>query len=278
MLALATDWVTLSSLATAAGTLVLAIATFAAVRSSNRSALIAEVALQEQRRPILVPSRLDDPAQKLNFADGHWVSAKGGHAAADHVNGNVYLGINVRNVGSGLGVCQGWSAKAGVTLTSQAPNHRPQADFHMQTRDLFIAGGDTGMWQGALRNPDDPLRAALAEAIDTGQQITIELLYSDLTGRQRAITRFGLLAVKDPSAQDPSAQDPSAQAPSAQDPSAQDTSVKRTWLASMSRHWFLDVDGPRPDSEELEQAIAVIRSETNTQAETTLSDAIDGAS
>jgi hypothetical protein len=263
MLAFALAWVTLSSLATAAGTLVLAIATFAAVRSSNRSALIAEVALQEQRRPILVPSRLDDPPQKLNFADGHWVSAKGGHAAADHVNGNVYLGINVRNVGSGLGVCQGWSAKAGVTLTGQTPNHRPQADFRMQTRDLFIAGGDTGMWQGALRNPDDPLRAALAEAIDAGQQITIELLYSDLTGRQRAITRFGLLAVEDPSAEDPSAEDPSE---------------KRTWLASMSRHWFLDVDGPRPDSEELEEAIAVIRSETNTQAEATLSDADDGAS
>jgi hypothetical protein len=249
--------VTLSSLATAAGTLVLAIATFAAVRSSNRSALIAEVALQEQRRPIFVPSRLEDPRQKLNFADGHWISADGGRAAADHVNGNVYLGINVRNVGSGIGVCQGWAAKAGVTMASQAPNHRPAEEFRMQTRDLFIAGGDTGMWQGALRNPDDPVRAALAEAIDRGEQITIELLYSDLTGRQRAITRFGLLAVKDRSAEDPSAEDPSE---------------KRTWLASTSRHWFLDFDGPRPDSDELEEAMAVIRSETNTQAETTPSD------
>ena len=32
------DWATISSLATAGGTLVLAVATFAAVRSSNRSA------------------------------------------------------------------------------------------------------------------------------------------------------------------------------------------------------------------------------------------------
>jgi hypothetical protein len=247
MLAIATNWVIVSSLATAAGTLVLAIATFAAVRSSNRSALIAEVALQEQRRPILVPSRFDDPPQKLNFADGHWITAEGGHAAADHVDGNVYLGINVRNVGAGIGVCQGWAVKAGVTLTSQARNHRPEAEFHMQTRDLFIAGGDTGMWQGALRNPDDPLRAALAEAIDGRQQITIELLYSDLTGRQRAITRFGLLAVKDDQ-----------------------------WLASISRHWFLDFDGPRPDSDELEQAIALVQRETGIPAETTPSDAVDG--
>ncbi len=250
MLAFAIGWVTLSSLATAAGTLVLAIATFAAVRSSNRSALIAEVALQEQRRPILVPSRLDDPRQKLNFADGHWISAEGGHAAADHVNGNVYLAINVRNVGNGIGVCQGWSVKAGLTMNRQQPNHDPEEDFHMQTRDLFIAGGDTGMWQGALRNPDDPLRAALAKAIDERETITIELLYSDLTGRQRAITRFGLLAIKHDDKDD-------------------------QWLASISRHWFLDFDGPRPDSDELADARAVVLRETDTPAETTPSDAID---
>ena len=48
------DWATISSLATAGGTLVLAAATFSAVRSSNRSARIAEQALQEQRRPFSV--------------------------------------------------------------------------------------------------------------------------------------------------------------------------------------------------------------------------------
>ncbi|HKO25894.1 MAG TPA: hypothetical protein VJU80_00435, partial [Solirubrobacteraceae bacterium] len=62
------DWATISSLATAGGTLVLAVATFAAVRSSNRSARIAEVALQEQRRPLLAGSRLNvDPEQKIMF-------------------------------------------------------------------------------------------------------------------------------------------------------------------------------------------------------------------
>ncbi|HEX3804285.1 MAG TPA: hypothetical protein VHV75_15725 [Solirubrobacteraceae bacterium] len=234
MLVLASDWATISSLATAAGTLVLAIATFAAVRSSNRSARLAEVALQEQRRPILVPSRLDDPLQKLNFADGHWSHAEGGYATADHVAGNVYLAISLRNVGNGIGVCQGWAARAGQTMTSQAPNHISEDEFRMQTRDLYIPGNDIGMWQGALRNPDDPLRAALAESIDKGEPITVELLYSDLTGRQRAITRFGLLVRED----------------------------KR--LTAMSRAWFLDVEGPRPDTDELEQAISRIRDETGT--------------
>ncbi len=233
MFVLATDWVTISSLATAAGTLVLAIATFAALRSANRSAQIAEVALQEQRRPILIPSRFDDPAQKLNFSDGQWVHTDGGHAEALHVDGRVYLAISLRNVGSGLGVCQGWAARAGASFSTAAPHPMPDTAFHTQTRDLYIPGGDIGMWQGALRNPDDPLRAELAGAIDDGRIITIELLYSDLTGRQRAITRFGLMPKED------------------------------GWLASMSRHWFLDMDGPRPSSQALDEAIATLHDETS---------------
>jgi hypothetical protein len=101
------DWSTISSLATGAGTLVLAVATFAAVRSSNRSARIAEIALQEQRRPVLTQSRLDDPVQKIMFAERHWVTACGGRGVAEH-DGNVYFAMRLRNVGAGIGVCQAW--------------------------------------------------------------------------------------------------------------------------------------------------------------------------
>src|SRR5215472_19373436 len=104
----ATDWATISALATGVGTLVLALATFAAVRSSNRSARIAEAALQEQRRPVLAQSRLEDPKQKIMFMEGHWVSAEGGRAAVEHQDGVVYLAISQRNVGTGIAVCQGW--------------------------------------------------------------------------------------------------------------------------------------------------------------------------
>ncbi|MDE3133332.1 MAG: hypothetical protein KGL15_04625 [Acidobacteriota bacterium] len=247
MLLLATDWATLSALATALGTLVLAVATFAAVRSSNRSALIAEVALQEQRRPVLVPSSLDDPLQKLNFADGVWIKAAGGHAAAKLVDGNVYLAINVRNVGNGIGVLQGWAVRAGQTLTSQMPVHMPDDDFRMQTRDLYIPGNGVGMWQGAMRNREDPMRRALAAAIEEDGPITVELLYSDLTGRQRAITRFGLL-------------------PLGARPTDRDEADEGDRLASMSRLWFLDFEGPRPDSDELLSAVAAVQSQTGSEA------------
>lgn len=63
-----TSWQTASSLATGAGTLVLAIATFASVRSANRAARVAEIALQVRLRPLLVPSRLQDPEQKVPSA------------------------------------------------------------------------------------------------------------------------------------------------------------------------------------------------------------------
>jgi len=42
-----TDWATIASVGTAAGTLVLAGATYSAVRSSNRSARIAERSLTD---------------------------------------------------------------------------------------------------------------------------------------------------------------------------------------------------------------------------------------
>src|SRR5712691_648572 len=137
MVVLATDWSTISSLVTGAGTLVLAVATFASVRSSNRSARIAEAALQEQRRPVLAPSRLDDPVQKLMFVDRYWLAAGGGRAAAEHVDGRVYLAISLRNVGSGIGVCQGWVVRAGFGSSRDMPTHAPLEEFRLQTRDLY---------------------------------------------------------------------------------------------------------------------------------------------
>ena len=138
MLFLATDWPTISSLVTGAGTLVLAVATFGAVRSANRSARIAEAALQEQRRPVLAQSRLEDPVQKLMFVDEHWVSAAGGRAAAEHVDGSVYLAISLRNVGSGIGVCQGWAVRTGFGTSRTMPTPAALEEFRIQTRDLSV--------------------------------------------------------------------------------------------------------------------------------------------
>ncbi|MGH2892337.1 MAG: hypothetical protein ACRDPM_03590, partial [Solirubrobacteraceae bacterium] len=108
------DWVTISSLATGAGTLVLAVATFSSVRSANRSARVAERALLAGMRPLLVPSREDDPVERVRFGDGH-VLIVGGHGAAVQEDGGVaYLAIALRNGGSGLAVLHGWRARARI--------------------------------------------------------------------------------------------------------------------------------------------------------------------
>src|SRR4029077_14845890 len=51
------DWVTISALASAGGTLVLAGVTVASVRSANRAARVAEMSLLAEQRPLLVASR-----------------------------------------------------------------------------------------------------------------------------------------------------------------------------------------------------------------------------
>jgi hypothetical protein len=233
MLPLAADWTTISSLATGAGTLVLAVATFASVRSSNRSARIAEQALQEQRRPIFTQSRLDDPAQKIMFVEGHWVRAAGGHGVAEH-DGNLYFAMSLRNVGSGIGVCQGWHVAAGLQSSRMAPQHVPEDEFRLQTRDLYIPAGDIGMWQGALRDRTDPTYQALAQAVDNREVITVELLYSDQVGDQRTISRFGLVPYE-----------------------TEDGSVQ--WFTTINRHWYLDRAGPRSDDLVAAAADVIVR-------------------
>ena len=102
------DWATISSLATATGTLVLAVATFAAVRSANQAARTAEHSLLAALRPLFVPSRLQDDVQKVLFADGKWLRVPGGCATVEADNGVIYLTMSLRNVGSGIGIIHGW--------------------------------------------------------------------------------------------------------------------------------------------------------------------------
>src|SRR6476646_3735177 len=138
-----TDWATISSLATAGGTLVLAAATFTAVRSSNRSARLAERSLLAGLRPVLVPSRLSDETEKVLFQDMKWFRVAGGHAIAEYTDAVVFLILAVRNVGTGMGVLQGWRVESHV-FPNTGLEHPPREDFRRQGRDIYIPAGDTG--------------------------------------------------------------------------------------------------------------------------------------
>jgi hypothetical protein len=211
---LAADWVTISALATAGGTLVLAVATFASVRSANRAARVAEQSLLVSLRPLLMPSRYDDPPQKINFADDKLLKVEGGRGAVEADGDVVYLGMPLRNAGTGIAVLHGWHFRAGRTFA--VPDHAPLEEFRRLSRDLYVSPGDVGFWQGAFRDPSEPGFAEAKRCAERHEDVTIELLYGDLEGAQRMISRYALLPRDD-----------------------------GAWIASASRHWNVDGRDPR---------------------------------
>jgi hypothetical protein len=219
------DWVTISSLATAGGTLALAGATYASVRSSNRSARVAELALQEQRRPVLMQSNEDDRAQVVSFSDRSPLSVPGGGACVVTYPDAVYLVASVRNVGAGIAVMQGWQSHA---IAGEEPDAElrwrrrvteagpPEVeDFRPFVRDQYVAAGDIGIWQGAVRDPEDPLLAEIAGAVRARRPFSLDLLYTDQVGGQRTISRFAMRP------------------------------GDAGWTTTAARHWYLDAPAPR---------------------------------
>ena len=168
----------------------LAVATYAAVRSGNRAARVAEQSLLASLRPLLVPTKPESPPQRVEFADDRWFEVPGGDALAEVVDGAIYLAIGVRNVGSGIAVMHGWYVHP--ERQSGTVDHAPTDEFRRLTRDLYVAPGDEGFWQGAIRDQGDPLYAAVRGAIEERRAMSVEILYGDPELGRRAISRFGV--------------------------------------------------------------------------------------
>jgi hypothetical protein len=213
------DSQTIAAYATAAGTLVLAVATFAAVRSANTSARTAEHAFEVALRPLLFSSRLDDIEQKIRWGDDHWAHLPGGLALIERVDNVVYLAMSLRNVGSGIAVIHSWRTEELPPFGSALGMQRPAVeDFRPQSRDLFVPPADVSFWQAAIRDSEDPNLPRALAAIDNHQGLMVDLLYGDYEGGQRAISRFML---------------------------SPRGGEQPTWLCSVVKHWNLDRPDPR---------------------------------
>jgi hypothetical protein len=208
------DWTAIASMATAGGTLVLAGATYGSVRSANRAARVAERSLLAGIRPLLIPTRPDDPYEKIGFQDTDRFRVEGGRALAMVEGDVVYLAFSLRNIGAGIAVLDRWCLAPGIIAGDQ--DHLPLERFHRLTRDLYLAASSQGFWQGALRNRSDPEWEAAAKAVKDRNPLTIDVLYGDYEGGQRTITRFVIR------------------------PMGEDD-----WFTTASRHWNLDRDDPR---------------------------------
>jgi hypothetical protein len=209
-----TDWVMISALTTGGGTLVLASATFASVRSANRAARVAEQSLLAGIRPLLMPSRQEDAPVKVGFADNHFVMVSGSGATAEVTTEAIYLTMSVRNVGSGIAVLHGWRMELNRELAGMT--RPPVEEFRRLTRDLYVAAGDVSFWQGAYRDPDEAEFATVTTLINGRERLVIDVLYGDQHGGQRVISRFSILPRSDGG-----------------------------WLATVARHWNVDQPDPR---------------------------------
>lgn len=199
-----TDWVTLADIGTAVGTLVLAGATFVAVRASARSVTIAERTLLAGQRPVLAPAGPDDPPESVQFADGLVFPVGNGQPLVRHDTGIIYLAIPLRNVGAGLAMLRGYRLQGepaahvaqdphGVARHLRGDPCPKPLTFSPQQRDLLITTSRAGSWQAALRDPQAVLHKEITQAIATQGRITVDVLYGDHEGGQPSVTRFVLL-------------------------------------------------------------------------------------
>lgn len=197
-------WEAWTEVGTLIGTLVLAGATFSSVRSSSRMARIAERALLASQRPLLAPSGPDDPAAKVTFADGKAFSLSGGRPLVERSGVTIFLAVPLCNLGAGIAVLRAYCLQAqsarevaqdpqGVARHRRGDTPPSVSSFAPQQRDILISTGRIGFWQAALRDPEAPLHAATAEAIDTAGRLTVDILYGDHEGGQPTITRLVLL-------------------------------------------------------------------------------------
>ncbi len=220
-----TDW---ASWGTAVGTLVLAGATFASIRSANRAGRNAERALQVGLRPVLFESRPQNIAQKIRWGDGHWAELPPGRAVLEKQDDIIYMAMSLQNVGAGIAVLLGWRVDTFDILNPQASPGELQAaavlvrpdpaTFRPQTQDQFSPPNDVSYWGAAIRTADDPDRARVEAAFAGPNPLVIDLLYGDHEGGQRTISRFSISRYP-----------------------GNDTE----WFCNVGQHWYLDRADPR---------------------------------
>jgi hypothetical protein len=213
------DIATIAELGTALGTIVLALATYASVRSANAAARTAERSMLQGLRPLLFPSRLSDETLKVGFVDRHFIRVPGGQGVVETTDDICYLAMSLRNVGRGMAVLDSYLIVDGLSESAGRPDHADLEQFRRLTRDLYIPPGEVFFWQAALRDTSEQLFTDVSKAANEGTPLTVELLYGDEEGVQHTVTRYAMI------------------------PHPADDGGS-TWIVSVGRHW--NIDGPRP--------------------------------
>ena len=149
---------------------------------------------------------------------------------------------------NGMGILHGW--RISVRRPGDLLERPPLDEFTPQTRDLYVASGDVGFWQGALRDPDAEQFKTIQAAIEANEILQLDLLYGDFEGGQRVISRFtlaqspfGARAHGENLTEDEIAAQGGDSTGSVDGRPAQHDEIR--WIASVVRHWNVDRPDPR---------------------------------
>ena len=162
-----TDWTTVSSLTTGAGTLVLAVATFAAVRSANRAARVAggsSVGRPAAAAGALAPGRRR-PEGVLRRRQGRATGRRRAVPRKSTAATSTWASRCATPAGASRYCMAGGSRPA--RRPSRAGRRRKPSG--RTTRDIFIAPNDVGFWQAAFRDSADRQYDEAVGAVLTGR-------------------------------------------------------------------------------------------------------------
>jgi hypothetical protein len=108
---------------------------------------------------------------------------------------------------------------------------------------MYVAPGDLGFWQGALRDPGAEIFQKAAVAIEAGDLIVVDLLYGDFEGGQRVITRFSLNY--SPFGRRAGVGEGAVGVQHGDAGPRPDDRHELSWVATVARHWNVDRPDPR---------------------------------
>jgi hypothetical protein len=176
------DWVAVATLVVAAATALLAYVSLLAARTASRQ-------LSRDMRPVVVPSKPDDHTRRNRFGDGTLVPQSDEIIYTEIRDDSSYLGICLRNIGTGIAVVRGLK----LCLAGEEERQPGPSEFAFTEKAIYMAPADTAYLTNlAQRTNEEWFGPALLKGIADHLNMSVHFLYTDMTNSQPSITRMEL--------------------------------------------------------------------------------------
>jgi hypothetical protein len=161
-----------------------------ALDAAREQSAIAQLTLNAQIRPVLIDvlAPMSAPTEEAHYAGTEPRPTRHGVVVAEARSDEALVSLPLRNAGAGLAMIQGVELRLGLEIFSVPVTIRP----------ANIPRGEHGR-VGFRATPRNAAFAPLGETIHRRQSFSIEVRYTDLSGRQPSLTRFDVYcSIDDP--------------------------------------------------------------------------------